>query len=75
MLFREIIAVYCETRKKRINTLCVDSMQSFFLIIEEVVYIVTTWFKGVKRFSLQRKRDPELCWCELVFVQTVYQRR
>jgi hypothetical protein len=44
-------------------------------MIEEAVYTVATVFKEVKRFSLQRNGDSEPPEYELVFTQTVYQRR
>jgi hypothetical protein len=40
MLFREIIAVYCENHMEYINTVCRQSVE--FLMLKHVVYIVTT---------------------------------
>jgi hypothetical protein len=38
MLFREMIAVYCENHTEHINTLCGHS----YLMLKQVVYLVTT---------------------------------
>jgi hypothetical protein len=49
MLFREIIAVYCENHTEHINTLCGQNAQ--FTCVKKVVYIVTTGLKGLKRLA------------------------
>jgi hypothetical protein len=40
MLFRETVAVYCENRKERTDTLC--EYYSDFSMLKQVVHIITT---------------------------------
>jgi len=46
MLYREIIAVYSEIRKKHINTVCGQNVE--MLNVKVVVHIVTTGLYRVK---------------------------
>jgi hypothetical protein len=39
MLFKEIIAVYCENHNEHVNTLCGQNAE--FLMLKQVVHIVT----------------------------------
>jgi hypothetical protein len=43
MLFREIIAVYCENNTEHTDTLCIGEVL-FFLPLKYVVHVVTTVF-------------------------------
>jgi hypothetical protein len=45
MLFREIIAVYCENHTEHINTLCGQNAES--LMLTQVVYILTSVLQSV----------------------------
>jgi hypothetical protein len=46
MLFREIIAVFCENHVKHIDTLLTKS--SIFLLLKHMVHMVTTGLQRVK---------------------------
>jgi hypothetical protein len=49
MLFREIIAVYCENHTEHINTLCGQNAK-YFITLKQVVRTVTTvLFKVLKQ--------------------------
>jgi hypothetical protein len=42
MLFKEIIAVYCEHNTNHFNILCGENVEFFYVILKQVVRIVTT---------------------------------
>jgi hypothetical protein len=50
MLFREIIAVYCENHTEHINTLCGQNIQPFTL--KQLVHIVTAVLERVEKLDM-----------------------
>jgi hypothetical protein len=58
MLFREIIALYSVSHTKQIN---MGLVQSFFLILRQVVHLVTIMFHSVKDLAIEAASPRVIC--------------